>query len=77
MVSDKGELKMDTFLSPEEVSYLTGRQLKAKQVDALRKMGIPFFVNARGAAIVARAAIEGRAAPLPVVKGWKPKVMGG
>ncbi|VVE20369.1 DUF4224 domain-containing protein [Pandoraea cepalis] len=68
---------MDTFLTPEEIRYLTGRQVKAKQVDALRRMGIPFFVNARGMAIVARVAIEGRATALPVFKGWKPKVLGG
>ncbi|WP_423378171.1 DUF4224 domain-containing protein [Burkholderia sp. LMG 32019] len=48
------------FLSPLELAVLTGRKIKSKQVEALRRMGVPFFVNACGRAVVARSAIEGR-----------------
>ena len=47
------------FLTQEEVGTLTGFQVKSKQVLALQKMGIPFFVNPNGRAIVSRAIIEG------------------
>ena len=60
-----------TFLDSEELSTLTGRKLKSYQIEALRRMGIPFFVNALGRPVVARSAIDGgnKAAPkLP--KAW-------
>lgn len=55
------------FLTPEELAVLTGRKLKSYQIDALRRMGVPFFVNAVGRPVVARTAIEGgsKAAPEP------------
>lgn len=70
------------FLSPVELAVLTGRKVKSKQVEALRKMGVPFFVNACGRAVVARAAIEGsaRAAVRPENRArgaWNPSVLGG
>lgn len=34
------------FLTEDEVAILTGRKIKKLQVEALRKMGVPFFVNA-------------------------------
>ncbi|MDI9683244.1 DUF4224 domain-containing protein [Burkholderia cenocepacia] len=70
------------FLSPIELVVLTGRKIKSKQIAALRCMGVPFFVNACGRAVVARSAIEGRATS----KGrgesgsrgvWNPAVLGG
>ncbi|MGF6504700.1 DUF4224 domain-containing protein [Paraburkholderia tuberum] len=73
----------DTFLSPEEVAELTGvrvgRRGKTReelQVAWLRTSGIPFWENARGRPIIARAAIEGRIArdDLPKKK-WQPKMM--
>jgi hypothetical protein len=67
------------FLEDNEVAVLTGRKFKSLQVDQLRRMGIPFFVNALGRAIVARAAIEGRGAPAapaaPTKQPWVPKVL--
>lgn len=64
------------FLTQEEVSELTGRKVKSKQISALAKMGIPYFVNAAGRPIVSRAVIEGTmsvAASLsqPKQGGWK------
>ncbi len=61
------------FLTPDEVSTLTGFRVKSKQVSALQKMGIPFFVNPNGRAIVSRAVIEGtiQAAAVKPRVGWK------
>ncbi|MFP3275432.1 MAG: DUF4224 domain-containing protein [Paraburkholderia sp.] len=55
----------DTFLSPQEIEELTGKNNRKReqlQIDWLRAAGIPFWENARGRPIVARAAIEGRRA---------------
>jgi hypothetical protein len=72
----------EMFLSPAELAVLTGRKVKSKQVDALRKMGVPFFVNACGRAVVARAAIEGCASVVGRTENrsraaWNPRVLGG
>lgn len=68
----------DTFLSKDDVRHLTGRAQRNSQIEALRRMGVPFFVNATGWAIVARTAIEGRA-PVPSAavqkKPWVPRVL--
>lgn len=56
-----------TFLDKDEVAILTGRKSKLKQVEQLRKMGLPFWINAVGAPIIPRSAIEGKA-PAPEVK---------
>lgn len=48
------------FLDDKDLRDLTGYIHRSKQVAQLRKMGIPFFVNAAGRPIVARAIIEGR-----------------
>lgn len=63
------------FLTVEEMTVLTGRKIKSKQIEALRKMAIPFFVNAIGHPIVARAAVEpGRREERPK-EVWAPKVL--
>ena len=49
-----------TFLSIDDICALTGRKMKTKQIEALRKMGLPFWVNAIGRPVVAVAAVEGR-----------------
>lgn len=61
-----------TFLAPAEISeltgVLTGKDKKTReqlQVEALKKMKIPHYVNARGRPIVARAIIEGGSAKAP------------
>jgi len=62
---------MSAFLSADDVSALTGRKVKSKQIDALRKMGVAFFVNACGKPVVTVAAVEGRKeAPQP--RQWSP-----
>ncbi|WP_082727505.1 DUF4224 domain-containing protein [Burkholderia sp. MSMB2157WGS] len=70
------------FLSPLELAVLTGRKVKSKQVEALRRMGVPFFINACGRAVVARSAIEGRTSIVGrseggTRSGWSPAVLGG
>ncbi|WP_194720778.1 DUF4224 domain-containing protein [Noviherbaspirillum malthae] len=49
-----------TFLDENELAEFTGRKFKSKQIEALRKMGIAFFVNAVGKPVVTRSAIEGK-----------------
>lgn len=65
------------FLSDEELVALTGFQWKAKQIAQLKKMGVPFYVNAAGRAVVVRAAVEGQRAqkPEPEKRGWMPRVI--
>lgn len=60
-----------TFLDADELIELTGRKMKSKQIEALRKCGLAFIVNAVGRPVVARSAIEGRAAA-PAAQKTKP-----
>ncbi|WP_175692931.1 DUF4224 domain-containing protein [Burkholderia ambifaria] len=64
--------KSDLFLTADEVAELTGvrtgRRGKSReelQVAWLRTSGIPFWVNARGRPIIARARITGHPTELP------------
>jgi hypothetical protein len=59
------------FLSSDDVAELTGRKIKSKQIDALKKMGLPFWINAAGKPVVSTAAIEGRKEP-PRKTTWEP-----
>jgi len=63
------------FLASAEIARLTGRKLKRLQIEQLRKMGIPFWINASGHAIVARSAIEGsgKVAENLQTKTWTPR----
>jgi len=76
-----GSLTMtNMFLSTHELVELTGRKVKAKQIDALRRMGVAFFVNALGRPVVARAAVEGKLAASrerTAQPAWQPRVMAG
>ncbi|MFJ9450280.1 DUF4224 domain-containing protein [Herbaspirillum sp. NPDC101397] len=62
---------MSKFLEASDLAILTGRKVKSKQIEVLRKMGIAFFVNACGKPVVAIAAVEGpkRSASVPI---WTP-----
>ncbi|MFA5170391.1 MAG: DUF4224 domain-containing protein [Sulfuriferula sp.] len=66
------------FLEPSELRILTGMAQKSKQVDQLRRMGVPFFLNAAGHPIVTRAAVEGNIKPQQHVEqqAWRPAVLG-
>lgn len=66
------------FLDKNDISALTGRKTKGKQIEALRKMGIAFFVNATGHPVVTCSAVEGKKESEPPVKAkWVPKVLRG
>jgi hypothetical protein len=62
--STRSASAQSTFLSVEAVATLTGRRRKSKQVEALRMMGLPFWVNPIGQPIVTVAAVEGRREPV-------------
>ncbi len=62
---------MSIFLEKEDLAKLTGRKIKSLQIKVLRKMGLPFRVNACGEPVVTVAAVEGRRdAPAPAT--WSP-----
>lgn len=71
---------MSIFLTPEEVAELTGiragrcgKSREQRQIDALKAMKIPHYVNAAMRPVVARAVIEGNTAqPKPQEQGWEP-----
>jgi hypothetical protein len=60
------------FLNRDEIATLTGRKNKGNQIRALRKMGIPFFVNACGQPVVTRVAVEGRPVAIEHKPTWSP-----
>ncbi len=60
----------NTFLTKEEVAELTGRKQSRLQAEQLRKMGLPFWLNAANVPIVPRSAIDGKS---KVVAAEKPK----
>ena len=64
------------FLNPDELALLTGFHRKGRQVEQLRRMGIAFYVNGCGRAVVARATIEGSAAGTSPRR-WTPSVVKG
>ena len=68
---------MNLFLTPEEIRTLTGRAQKSKQVEQLRRSGIPFTLNASGQPIVTRTAIEGgRKEEFITKKTWRSATLG-
>jgi len=44
---------------------LARRRIKSKQIEALRRMGLPFWINTVGKPVVSVTAIEGRKADIP------------
>lgn len=63
------------FLTDAELAELTGRKRRYLQIDALRRMLIPFHVNARGRPIVTRAAVQGQqAAAAAAPARWAPSL---
>jgi hypothetical protein len=73
---------MALFLTQDEVAELTGIRRGRNglsrnqlQVEQLRRMGLPFFVNAAGRPLVASAVIEGGVKKQPKQSGWQPAVL--
>jgi hypothetical protein len=60
------------FLTAAELTTLTGYRQKKRQLARLREMSIPFWTNAAGQPVVARAAIEGRKTPARQSPEWAP-----
>jgi len=65
--------KSKLFLTPQDIERLTGCKRKAHQCDQLRKMVIPFYVNARGEPIVSIAYING-IIKQPEKQSWQPNL---
>ena len=63
------------FLNDDELVKLTGRKMKARQIEALRSMGLPFFINAIGQPVVARSVIEGGKKTEEPKPRWTPNVL--
>lgn len=64
------------FLTPEALRALTGCARKTLQIEQLRAMGVPFWINRAGRPVVACSALDGsRAAPEKEPAGWKPAVL--
>lgn len=65
------------FLDDDALRKLTGCAQKSRQVAQLRKMGVPFYVNARGQAVVACSVVQGGAKSAAPEKAapWVPRVL--
>ena len=63
------------FLTPEEIEQLTGRKVKKLQVEQLRLMAIPFYVNAIGRPVVVRSVLEGKKEQVAIKPRWEPSVL--
>jgi hypothetical protein len=66
---------MSLFIKPEEVRVLTGFAQKGKQIEQLRRMGIPFFVNAAGRPVVSSHSFLAQTSQRQHEKVWKPAVL--
>ena len=59
--NEGGQVTMsEALLTKDGIAILTGRKTKSKQIETLRKMASPFWVNGLDAPVVPRSAIEGR-----------------
>jgi hypothetical protein len=62
------------FLTRSQVRELTGAATRARQIDVLKRNGVPFIVNASGWPVVTVAAVEGRR-ETPAPQGWVPRIL--
>lgn len=65
---------MNLFLEQIDLVQLTGYSRKAKQCIQLRRMNIPFLINARGEPLVTVSYINGIKTE-PVKTGWQSNLM--
>jgi hypothetical protein len=62
------------FLTRAQLRELTGAATRARQINVLKRNGVPFIVNAAGWPVVTVSAVEGRReAPAP--QGWVPRIL--
>ena len=59
------------FLTADDLRTLTGRSRADAQIAALRRMGIPYWLNAAGKPVVATETILGGKASKP--RTWEPR----
>ena len=59
------------FLDDAALRKLTGCAQKTRQVEQLRRMGVPFWINARGQPVVACSALEGAKKAEKPPKKWE------
>ena len=69
----------DLFLDDDELQKLTGRCFKSLQIKQLKRMLIPFHVNALGHPVVTRAALPGyqNTTQAKPEKKWSPRIVAG
>jgi len=65
------------FLTDQEMIELTGRKVRRLQIEQLKRMLIPFHVNALGRPVVTRAVLAGAytAKQEATHRGWAPRVV--
>lgn len=63
---------MSLFLTAEELVELTGRKRASLQIAELKRMLIPYRVNAIGHPVVTRVAVEGGRQVKEERKAWEP-----
>lgn len=67
------------FLTERELFELTGRKLRRLQIEQLKRMLIPFHINALGRPVVTRGAIVGGLGDKgdAATSAWEPRVIKG
>ena len=66
----------DDILSKEALEKLTGWKQSKKQIEQLRKQGIPFCINGRNKPVVLSSALNGGNAKTPKIKAkWAPSAI--
>ena len=67
------------FLTEQELFELTGHRLRRLQIEQLKRMLIPFHINALGRPVVTRGAIVGGSGDKDnaATSGWEPRVIKG
>jgi hypothetical protein len=63
------------FLSREELVTLTGMKRKSAQVEALKKMNIPYLLNPAGLPVVESRHFASSISRAPTAPTWDPQVM--
>lgn len=67
---------MSIFLDQVDVALLTGKKTKSGQIARLRSMGLLFYVNATGHAVVPRSSVEKmHNEPNAIDQQWIPRVL--
>lgn len=68
----------ELFLTKEQIAELTGRKVKKLQLEQLKRMHVPFRVNASGAPVVCRSAVESSdSEKIASNDEWKPSILRG